>query len=150
MERRSGLLTASKVLGIISAVAYGIVMVSILVTALALPIDLNIVMSISWISNFVFCILGTVWCNKAKTYWSKEYCIKAGIVFIVLSCVTFNILTILSAIFCLVEKKNLDESGLSAKGSVIASSVVCGILGALPLIYSIFFIGAIGSAISAF
>ncbi len=149
MERKSSLLTASKVLGIISTVAYGIVMVGMLAT-LAFPTDFNIVMSISWISNFVFCILGTVWCNKAKTYWSKEYCIKAGTVFIVLSCVTFNILTILSAIFCLVEKKNLDESDISVKGSVIVSSVVCSILGALPLIYSVFFIGAIGSAISAF
>lgn len=159
MERRSGLLTASKVLGIISAVCYGIMTVLLLVTSTTLSAfeamtsikgasAIGWLFAVSGISMFVLSILSVVWCSKAITYWSKEYCLKAAVGFTVLSCVTFNILVILCAVFCFIEKKKLDESGINIKGSIIITSVLGGILG-IPLLLVYLAVALAGVGIGA-
>ncbi len=139
-NKRNGLITATKVLGIILAVCYGITAVILFLVSIGMLFygipSMKVIftlLALSAITVFVLSILGVIFTSKANTYCNKEYCTQAAVIFTVLSCVTPSILSILCAVFLFKSRKMLNESGLPIKKTVVTTSVVGGILG-LPML----------------
>lgn len=138
--RRSGLLTASKVLGIIQAVSFGLCLPFMLFFVVVIGVFdvgfmtmLGIVVYIAVM--FVLSIIGTVYVHKAQRYWCREYGTIAGGIFIVSSVLTWSLFSILCACFCMSERNKLYQAGnIPVKRHIITWCIIGGI----SFIYCIF------------
>ena len=131
--RKSGMLTASKVLGIIQAVSLGVCAVFMLLGTLGsafamIGLEMFLGLSIYFIVATIITIIATVYASKANTYQCREYCSIAGGLFIVTAVITGSLTAILCSVFCMVERKKLIKEGtISVKGKVVTWSIIGGI-----------------------
>lgn len=131
--KRSGLLTASKVLGIIQTVGFGLSLVMML---LALIVGIAYGEMVSFFTSmfiwvlvvFVINVLSVVYAHKAQKTWCKEYATIAGGLFIVNSVLTLSLFSILCACFCMSERNKLYQTNrISVKKPIIIWSILGGI-----------------------
>ena len=131
--RKSGLLTASKVLGIIQAVCLGLcvpIMFLGVVVSLFSMVGFGMFLGLFvWTTvTFILAILGSVYAHKAQKYWCREYATIAGAMFIILSVINLSLFSVLCACFCMSERNKLNQDmGINTRKPIITWSIIGGI-----------------------
>lgn len=131
--RKSGLLTASKVLGIIQAVCLGLcvpIMFLGVVVSLFSMVGFGMFLCLFiWSTvTFILAILGSVYAHKAQKYWCREYATIAGAMFIILSVINLSLFSVLCACFCMSERNKLNQdTSINIRKPIITWSIIGGI-----------------------
>lgn len=131
--RKSGLLTASKVLGIIQAVCLGLcvpIMFLCVVVSLFSMVEFGMFLCLFiWSTvTFILALLGSVYAHKAQKYWCREYATIAGAMFIILSVINLSLFSVLCACFCMSERNKLNQDmNINVRKPIITWSIIGGI-----------------------